>query len=145
MLFRSPAPELTIASTLLITGTPFSISAAIGFIALFGISVMEGIILLSAFNHLLEDGVERSEAIIRACNVRFRPVMMTCMAACVGLIPAALSTSIGAQVQRPLAIVVVGGILVAPLLTLVVYPILISVFSRRQTRGLPEIAPAPAE
>lgn len=131
--------------TLLITGTPFSISAAVGFIALFGISVMEGIILLSQFNQLIERGVERSAAIYEACEVRFRPVMMTCMAAGVGLLPAALSTEIGAQVQRPLALVIVGGIMLAPILVLVVFPVLVQQFSRRtvpaqNTEGVAEPA-----
>jgi cobalt-zinc-cadmium resistance protein CzcA len=116
---------------LLLTNTPFSVSAAIGFIALFGISVMEGIILLSYYNQLIGNGLERGAAILQACQIRFRPVMMTCNAACVGLLPAALSTAIGAQVQRPLALVVVGGILLAPLLILVVLPVLINFFSRR--------------
>jgi cobalt-zinc-cadmium resistance protein CzcA len=116
---------------LLLTGTPFSVSAAIGFIALFGIAVMEGIILLSYFNQLIEAGAQRAAAIMQACQTRFRPVMMTCIAACVGLIPAALSTAIGAQVQRPLALVVVGGILLTPILVLIILPVLIDVFSRR--------------
>jgi heavy metal efflux system protein len=116
---------------LLFTGTPFSVSAAIGFIALFGIAVMEGIILLSYFNQLVEGGAGRGAAIMQACQTRFRPVMMTCIAACVGLLPAALSTAIGAQVQRPLALVVVGGILLTPILVLIILPVLIDVFSRR--------------
>jgi len=120
---------------LLITGTPFSVSAAIGFIALFGISVMEGIILLSYFNQLIDQGMERAAAILHACQIRFRPVMMTCCAACVGLLPAALSTAIGAQVQRPLALVVVGGILLAPALVLILFPVLIELFSRRRQPG----------
>ncbi|MFC6789165.1 efflux RND transporter permease subunit [Methylobacterium komagatae] len=115
------------------TGTPFSISAAIGFIALFGISTMEGVILLAYYNQLLEEGWERSEAIWNAAVVRMRPVMMTCVAACVGLLPAAISTGIGSQVQKPLALVVVGGIILAPNLILVIVPILISLFSRRKT------------
>jgi cobalt-zinc-cadmium resistance protein CzcA len=116
---------------LLLTGTAFSVSAAIGFIALFGIAVMEGIVLLSYFNQQIEGGVGREAAIMQACQIRFRPVMMTCIAACVGLLPAALSTAIGAQVQRPLALVVVGGILLTPILVLIILPVLIDVFSRR--------------
>jgi len=116
---------------LFVTGTPFSVSAAIGFIALFGIAVMEGIILLSYFNQLMTRERERSAAVLEACEVRFRPVMMTCLAAAVGLLPAAFSTAIGSQVQRPLALVVVGGISMAPLLVLIVFPVLISLFSRR--------------
>jgi cobalt-zinc-cadmium resistance protein CzcA len=121
---------------LVLTGTPFSVSAAIGFIALFGISVMEGIILLSYYNQLVEAGKQRLSALSEACQTRFRPVMMTCNAACVGLLPAALSTAIGSQVQRPLALVVVGGILLAPSLVLLVLPVLIGLFSRRG-RDLP--------
>jgi cobalt-zinc-cadmium resistance protein CzcA len=118
-----------------VTGTPFSVSAAIGFVALFGIAVMDGIIVISYFNLLVADGVERGEAILKACEVQMRPVFMTCIVACAGLIPAALSTGIGSQVQRPLALVVVGGILLAPLLILVVLPVLILKFSGR---GLPQ-------
>ncbi|MDP4023652.1 CusA/CzcA family heavy metal efflux RND transporter [Methylobacterium sp. NEAU 140] len=118
---------------LFVTGTPFSISAAIGFIALFGISTMEGVILLAYYNQLLDEGWERSQAVWQAAVVRMRPVMMTCVAACVGLLPAAVSTGIGSQVQKPLALVVVGGILLAPNLILVIMPVLISLFSRRGT------------
>lgn len=128
---------------LFVTGTPFSVSAAIGFIALFGIAVMEGIILLSYFNQLAREGMERTAAVIEACSVRFRPVMMTCLAAAVGLLPAAFSTAIGAQVQRPLALVVVGGISVAPLLVLIIFPVLIALFSR-QGRKPPSGPPATA-
>jgi cobalt-zinc-cadmium resistance protein CzcA len=116
---------------LLVTGTPFSVSAAVGFVALFGISIMESIILLSYFNELIEEGWERRSALVEACLVRLRPRMMTCLGAAVGLLPAAFSTAIGAQVQRPLALVVVGGMLFAPVLVLVVFPVLVDLFSRR--------------
>jgi cobalt-zinc-cadmium resistance protein CzcA len=116
---------------LCLTHTPFSVSAAIGFVGLFGISVMEGIIIISYFNMLLVGGNRRSEALLYACQRRLRPVMMTCIAACVGLLPAAVSTGIGSQVQKPLALVIVGGILLAPILILVILPVLIEVFSRR--------------
>jgi len=119
---------------LFLTGTPFSISAAIGFIALFGISVMDGILMLAYFNTHVEAGVPRTQALRRMCDVQMRPVLMTCVVACVGLLPAALSTGIGSQVQRPLALVVVGGILLAPLFILTVLPILIERFSDRQAR-----------
>ncbi|RVU21081.1 efflux RND transporter permease subunit [Methylobacterium oryzihabitans] len=117
---------------LLVTGTPFSVSAAIGFIALFGISTMEGVILLGSYNQLVAAGRDRLAAIREAAAVRMRPVMMTCVAACVGLLPAALSDGIGSQVQKPLALVVVGGILLAPILILVVMPALIAAASRRR-------------
>jgi cobalt-zinc-cadmium resistance protein CzcA len=129
---------------LLLTGTPFSVSAAIGFIALFGISVMEGIILLSYYNQLVESGKDYLPALMEACQTRFRPVMMTCNAACVGLLPAAFSTAIGSQVQRPLALVVVGGILLTPALVLLVFPVLIGLFSRRERQSTtPDAVPQP--
>jgi cobalt-zinc-cadmium resistance protein CzcA len=120
--------------TLYFTGTPFSVSAAIGFVALFGISAMDGIIVLTYFNQALESGLDRTTAIVRTCHVQFRPVMMTCIAAAVGLGPAAVSNGIGSQVQKPLALVVVGGIVLAPLLILIVLPVLIDLFSRRQVQ-----------
>ncbi len=120
---------------LFLTGTPFSVSAAIGFVALFGIAAMDGIIVLSYFNQNLEGGMSRSEAIRRTCQVQMRPVVMTCVIACVGLVPAALSTGIGSQVQKPLALVVVGGILLAPVLILIVMPVLIDLFSRQGKRS----------
>jgi len=116
---------------LVLTGTPFSVSAAIGFIALFGVSVMDSIILISQFNQVIHSGVERSAAILRACDLQMRPVVMTCVIAAVGLLPAAISTGIGSQVQKPLAIVVVGGMMLAPMLILVILPVLIDLFSRR--------------
>jgi heavy metal efflux system protein len=116
---------------LTMTGTPFSVSAAIGFVALFGIASMGGIIVLSYFNRLIESGLNKTEVIVRTCETQMRPVVMTCIAACVGLLPAAVSTGIGSQVQKPLALVVVGGILLAPALILIVLPVLIDVFSRR--------------
>jgi heavy metal efflux system protein len=117
--------------SLFLTGTAFSISAAIGFIALFGIAAMDGIIVLSYFNRMLDRGMSKRDAILATCRVQMRPVMMTCVAACVGLVPAAFSTGIGSQVQKPLALVVVGGMLLAPAFILLVLPVLIEVFSRR--------------
>lgn len=118
--------------TLLLSGTPFSVSAAIGFVALFGISAMDGIIVISYFNRLIDSGVERRTALLRTGETQMRPVLMTCVVACVGLLPAALSTGIGSQVQKPLALVVVSGILLAPVLILLVLPVLIDLASRRQ-------------
>jgi cobalt-zinc-cadmium resistance protein CzcA len=116
---------------LLISGIPFSVSAAIGFIALFGIAVMDGIIILSQFNQLIDEGFDRVRAVIRTGELQLRPVLMTCVVAGVGLLPAALSEGIGSQVQKPLAVVVVTGMMLAPLVILVTLPVLISVFSRR--------------
>ncbi len=116
---------------LLVTGIPFSVSAAIGFIALFGIAVMDGIIILSQFNQLIDEGLDRISAAVRTGELQLRPVLMTCVVAGVGLLPAALSTGIGSQVQKPLAVVVVTGMMLAPLVILVTLPVLISLFSRR--------------
>jgi cobalt-zinc-cadmium resistance protein CzcA len=115
-----------------LTGTAFSVSSAIGFVALFGIAAMDGILVLSYYNLSLESGLDRPSAMLTTCRTQLRPVMMTCIVACVGLIPAALSTGIGSQVQRPLALVVVGGMLLAPVLILLVLPVLILRFSRAQ-------------
>ncbi len=114
-----------------VTDMSFSISAAIGFVALFGIAAMNGIMVLSCYNRLIDDGRDREVALYETCSLQMRPVLMTCVAAAVGLLPAAFSTAIGSQVQRPLAIVVVGGTLLAPVLFLTVLPSLIGLFSRR--------------
>src|SRR3978361_2304443 len=116
---------------LLISGIPFSVSAAIGFIALFGIAVMDGIIILSQYNQLIDEGFDRAKAVIRTGELQLRPVLMTCVVAGVGLLPAALSAGIGSQVQKPLAVVVVSGMMLAPLVILITLPVLISFFSRR--------------
>ncbi|HTB05267.1 MAG TPA: CusA/CzcA family heavy metal efflux RND transporter, partial [Bradyrhizobium sp.] len=121
---------------LLLTGIPFSVSAAIGFIALFGISVMDGIIIISQYNQLIDQGMERGRAILRTGELQLRPVLMTCVVAGIGLLPAAVSTGIGSQVQKPLAVVVVAGMMLAPVVILVTLPALISMFSRRSRPGL---------
>jgi len=115
---------------LAITGTAFSISAAIGFVALFGIAVMDGILMVTAFNQTIDEGATRAEALAVTVRKSLRPVVMTCLAAAIGLLPAALSAGIGSQVQKPLALVVVGGMALAPLLILLVLPALIDRFSR---------------
>jgi len=130
---------------LVVTGIPFSVSAAIGFIALFGISVMDGIIILSQYNQLIDEGMERGRAILRTGELQLRPVLMTCVVAGVGLLPAALSSGIGSQVQKPLAVVVVAGMMVAPVVILLTLPALIATFSRRRRVGLAaegDLAPA---
>ena len=127
---------------LLLTGTPFSVSAAIGFVALFGISAMDGIIVIGFFNRLTAAGMEKSAAVLRTFRVQMRPVTMTCIVACVGLLPAAVSSGIGSQVQKPLALVVVGGSLLAPVLILLVLPVLLDRFSRRR-QTVAEIEPQP--
>jgi cobalt-zinc-cadmium resistance protein CzcA len=115
---------------LALTGTAFSISAAIGFVALFGIAVMDGILMVTIFNQTVDNGASRGDAIAVTVRQSLRPVVMTCLAAAIGLLPAAVSTGIGSQVQKPLALVVVGGMTLAPLLILLVLPTLIIRFSR---------------
>ncbi|MBS0519371.1 MAG: efflux RND transporter permease subunit [Proteobacteria bacterium] len=141
MLLAGSAIPMALTGGLLalfIAGMPFSISAAIGFVALFGIAAMNGIMVLSCYNRLIDSGLERANALRQTCEQQMRPVLMTCVAACVGLLPAAFSTAIGSQVQRPLAIVIVGGTLLAPTLFLTVLPAAIGLFSRRQPRiGVP--------
>jgi cobalt-zinc-cadmium resistance protein CzcA len=116
---------------LLVTGLPFSVSAAIGFISLLGVSVMNGILVLTYFNELKAQGMTPFDAMERAAEKRMRPLLMTALSACIGLVPAALSHGIGSQVQRPLATVVVGGMLLGPLMLLVVVPALQLVFLRK--------------
>jgi heavy metal efflux system protein len=132
--------------TLVLTGTPFSVSAAIGFVALFGISIMNGVIFLSYFRRVNTVEVERRTAVIHTGTTLLRPVVMICVAACVGLLSAAMSTGIGSQVQRPLAMVVVGGILFAPVLILIILPVMIDVFTPRNVdQPVGDVAPAPGE
>ncbi|MBK04583.1 MAG: CusA/CzcA family heavy metal efflux RND transporter [Deltaproteobacteria bacterium] len=105
-------------------GMPFSISAAVGFIALFGIAVMNGVILLSAIRQNQQDGMAREEAVRHGAIERLRPVMMTALTDAIGFLPMALATSSGAEVQRPLATVVIGGIVTSTFLTLIVLPVM---------------------
>jgi len=116
---------------LFVTGLPFSVSAAIGFISLFGVSVMNGILVLTYFNELKMQGMGPFDAMERAAEKRMRPMLMTALSACIGLVPAAISRGIGSQVQRPLATVVVGGMLIGPIMLLVVVPALQLVFLRK--------------
>jgi cobalt-zinc-cadmium resistance protein CzcA len=125
---------------LLVTGLPFSISAAIGFISLLGVSVMNGILVLTYYNELQRQGMQPFDAMERAAEKRMRPMLMTALSACIGLVPAALSHGIGSQVQRPLATVVVGGMLLGPIMLLVVVPALQLVFLRKTHEGLMEPA-----
>lgn len=116
---------------LLIRGLPFSISAAVGFIALSGVSVLGDMVLVSRVRGLLERGLSVGEAIREAALTRLRPVLMTAAVAAIGFVPMALNTGVGAEVQRPLATVVIGGVLSSTLLTLVVLPVLYTVFGAR--------------
>jgi cobalt-zinc-cadmium resistance protein CzcA len=117
---------------LYLTGTHFSISAAVGFVSLFGVAIMDGLLLISYFNQLRAQGLPLQEAIMQAAGKRVRPVMMTALTAILGLLPAALSTRIGAQTARPLAIVVVGGMITTLFLTRYLMPVLYSFYGHRE-------------
>lgn len=118
---------------LLLRGMPFSISAGVGFIALFGVAVLNGIVLISTFNQLEKDGIkDLFLRVIEGTNMRLRPVLMTATVASLGFMPMALSTSAGAEVQKPLATVVIGGLVTATFLTLVVLPLLYMIFSLKR-------------
>jgi cobalt-zinc-cadmium resistance protein CzcA len=117
------------------SGLDFSISAAIGFISVFGISVMNGILLISYYNEVRQSGMHTVEAMFNAASQRMRSVLMTGLSACIGLFPAAISTGIGSQVQRPLATVVVGGLFIGPIMLLVVVPALCVVFLSKRDRA----------
>lgn len=121
-------------------GLNFSVPAAIGFLALFGITVMEGIILLAHFNHLRHEGMPWRAALDQSGQDRLRPVFMTCFASFFGLLPMALATGIGADVTKPLAIVVVGGIGLVPVFILVVFPALIDLLGRPKDLARQEAA-----
>lgn len=120
---------------LLLRGMPFSISAGIGFIALFGVAVLNGIVLVGTFNRLEKGGEENLFVRIRrGTEERLRPVLMTALVASIGFLPMALSTGSGAEVQKPLATVVIGGLISATILTLFVLPILYMIFSKKSSR-----------
>jgi cobalt-zinc-cadmium resistance protein CzcA len=118
-------------------GMPFSISAGVGFIALFGVAVLNGIVLIGEFNHLKKEGMlDIREIILKGTSVRLRPVIMTALVASFGFLPMALSHGAGAEVQKPLATVVIGGLLTATLLTLLVLPVLYIYFERIKTKKM---------
>jgi cobalt-zinc-cadmium resistance protein CzcA len=125
--------------------TNFNISAAVGFIAVFGVSVLNGVVLVSSIRQALEAGLPPDEAIARGCELRFRAIVVSAIVAIIGFLPAALSQSIGAEIQRPLARVVVGGLVSSTALTLLVLPAAYALRSRRETDiEPPSPAPEPA-
>jgi len=110
-------------AALWLRGMPFSISAGVGFIALFGVVVLNGLVLINQFNAFEREGMaDVTQRVVEGCMLRLRPVLMTALVASLGFLPMALSTGDGAEVQRPLATVVIGGLVTATLLTLVVLP-----------------------
>jgi heavy metal efflux system protein len=121
------------------SGLNFSISAAIGFVSLFGVSVMDGILMITFYNHERVKGLAPMDAMFRAASTRMRPLLMTALSACIGLFPAAISTGIGSQVQRPLATVIVGGMLVGPVMLLLAVPALRMIFLGRDNHPASEV------
>ena len=120
------------------TGTIFSISAGIGFIALFGLCIQNGVILISVFKQNLTDRkLPLEQALKEGVASRVRPVVMTAIMAAIGLLPAALSTGIGSETQKPLAIVVIGGLITATILTLLIFPLVFAGFYRSKTHEKP--------
>jgi cobalt-zinc-cadmium resistance protein CzcA len=122
---------------LALRGMPFSISAGVGFIALFGVAVLNGVVMVSYINHLREEGRAVADAVREGAEIRLRPVLMTALVASLGFIPMALATSAGAEVQRPLATVVIGGLVTSTLLTLLILPTLYGWFVRDERKDKP--------
>jgi len=120
--------------SLWLRGMPFSISAAVGFIALSGVAVLNGLVMITFINQLRAEGTPAREAVVRGAVVRLRPVLMTALVASLGFVPMALATGTGAEVQRPLATVVIGGLLTSTILTLFVLPVLYDLFAGRVER-----------
>jgi len=123
---------------LYVSGLNFSISAAIGFVSLFGVSVMDGILMITFYNQERSHGLAPVDAMYRAATTRMRPLLMTALFACIGLLPAAISTGIGSQVQRPLATVIVGGMLVGPVMLLLAVPALRLILLGRENHSARE-------
>jgi cobalt-zinc-cadmium resistance protein CzcA len=117
---------------LALRGMPFSISAGVGFIALFGVAVLNGVVMVSYINRLRDQGRSLAEAVKEGADTRLRPVLMTALVASLGFIPMALATSAGAEVQRPLATVVIGGLITSTVLTLLILPTLYCWFERER-------------
>jgi cobalt-zinc-cadmium resistance protein CzcA len=111
-------------------GMPFSITAAVDFIALSGVAVLNGVVMISYFNELREQGLSLARAVVEGAVTRLRPVLMTAFVASLGFVPMAIATGPGAEVQRPLATVVIGGILSSTFLTLVLLPVLYRWFEK---------------
>jgi cobalt-zinc-cadmium resistance protein CzcA len=115
---------------LLVTGTHFSISAAVGFLSVFGVAILDSTILITYIRQLRREGLGLEEAVRQGAEMRMRPVLMTGLAAAIGLLPAAIGAGIGSETQRPLARVVVGGMLTASTMILLVLPALYSLLTK---------------
>ena len=126
---------------LYVSGLDFSVSAAIGFISLFGVSVMSGILIINGYYRVAAAGMAPADAMFHAVQEQMRPILMMTLSACIGLLPAAISTGIGSQVQRPLATVIVGGMLIGPIMLLVIVPALQTFFLDSVHRAVPPAEP----
>jgi cobalt-zinc-cadmium resistance protein CzcA len=130
-------------AALWLRGMPFSVSAAVGFIALSGIAVLNGLVMLTYIKQLMASGLDKLDAIREGTLTRLRPVAMTALVASLGFVPMALATGTGAEVQRPIATVVIGGLVSATLLTLIVLPALYARFGRGPRRAAELVEPMP--
>src|SRR5499426_397634 len=126
--------------SLLATRTNFSISAAVGFISLFGVSVLGGVILVSRIQQMRQQGVPLQEAVLRGSELQLRPVLMAALSAAIGLLPASVATGIGSETQKPLARVVVGGMITSAVLILLVLPAMYALVHRFAERRAPSAA-----
>jgi len=128
-----------------VTGTTLNVASGVGFVALFGVAVMNGVIMVANLNRVREQGGALFEAVLVGAGERLRPVLMTASVATVGMLPAALATGVGSDVQRSLATVVSGGLIPATFLTLFIIPTVYFALERRAARRMPQVAAAPGE
>jgi cobalt-zinc-cadmium resistance protein CzcA len=140
MLVMLNLPFALIGGTLALFAwhTSFNISAAVGYIAVFGVSVLNGVVLVSSIRQAAAEGLVPREAILRGCQLRFRPIVVSGIVAVIGFLPAALSHGIGAEIQRPLARVVIGGLVSSTALTLLALPAVHALFARWRDHGARE-------
>ncbi len=122
--------------SLYISGQYLSVPSSVGFITLFGVAVLNGVVMVESINQLVKDGIDTSQAVFDGAVSRLRPVLMTAITSALGLIPMLMSNGVGAEIQRPLASVIVGGLVTATLLTLFVLPVLYSWFSKAKIKAL---------
>jgi HAE1 family hydrophobic/amphiphilic exporter-1 len=130
IMFTIPLALIGVVLALLIAGKPINLPVLIGFVMLGGIAVNNGIVMVDYINQLKRKGLEKKEAILQACAVRLRPVLITAFTTILGMLPMALSTSAGAEMRAPMAITVVGGLVTTTFLTLFIIPIIYSLFDR---------------
>ena len=145
VLLMSPFTLIGGLAGLGIAGLHLSVSAAVGFIALAGISVQNGVIMVEQIKHLILEGVSLSNAILDGAVARLRPILMTALMAGLGLLPAALSHSIGSETQRPFAVVIVGGLITATFFTLLLLPLLFPFFSDESKEEKTEVKESTGE